>query len=734
MITRFQWAASHLRCLPDYLTDRDIREALKELPQGLDKTYEHMVRELISATQPRNMRLCRRVFQMLLFAQRPLTLPELAVAISIEPKATDLDASTILTDPRSILALGGALLVYKPETNLVQFSHHTVREHLESLADNANAILRFNKAKSHAEIARSCLTYIQLPAVVDYLATKTFRDLQADESGEGNFAFVGYAAKYWIGHVQQTTMACKKTLTSLLYTFFFSKDRHFRVWQAVTEPPWKTWKQTSPPAEEQTKEARRWNHPATVDIAAARRKQYSTPIRASKYPATVDVTAGRRGASAVSGSGYYDQNSERRQPDFPGPPVGSDGRSIEPLDAFHYLARMNHPQCLRRALEEPPNNSAFLTATSMARGILPFLSTAQRDRDITGAPSVSVLIASGGPLGMMPLHEAAKCDAFEFLSAVIDAFWRFMDIDVPDFLNRTALFYVSQSGHVRVVELLLHRRAQRTRADWFGSTPVHEAASRGHLATVQLLLTRTVSRFCSEPAVKAVDVVDISGATPLSRACRLGDPDIVSVLARHSSGRTVVNAVWGCLQWGTTPPGILVALVTACASARWGPGRAPLQELVREAGLPFHSGRPRQWDSRSDAVLILETFLNHGYPVDLEDLNHDTALTYALREGEEGLSLRLLDRGAQWAKALRGQQCAQQMGGLFTNAVARGSFKLALFLLPQGVAWGGDDGVEREFMHGWASQVAARHPGTSTQDMAALNWTRIDMSLVYPAT
>ncbi len=650
---RFQWAASHLRCLPTYFTDHDISEALKEIPRGLEKTYEYMIRQLTSSMPPRNMRLCRRVFQMLLFSHRPLSLPELAVAISIEPGSVNLDVSTILTDPQSVLALGGPLVVYKPETNLVQFPHHTVREYLESLGEDAG-VLHFVEADAHAEIAQTCLSYVQFKEVVQRLGTITFGDLQRGDAGSdsGDLAFVHYATKYWINHAQQTTtMVRKATLTNLLYTFFFARHQHFRLWQSVAEPPWDRWENG--------------RQPTRLEAELRSRSAASAPMPAMS--ALSSLLMARRTASSAMTPNHLDR-ALQLVPSFPWGPA-SENRSIAPLHALHYLARINHPQCLSRAFSDGPRDLA--------------------------------LTATGGPLWTTILHEAAKHGSFEFLEMALggsEGHSR-LDVNATDILGRTPLSYASQSGHLHVIKLLLKKGADMTLVDWYGSTPLHEAVSRSHHAAVACLISASDMKG-PDANLRATELPDVSGEMPLSTACRFSDVEMVLMLTRRSSGGAIVGAVRACLRWGASP-GALEAMVGTCSKIPWGPGKSPLQELVLEGEFGFqqHGGQSR--------LLVSSVLLDNGYPIDLEDSDGATALTCALRDGQEDMALMLLDRGARWSKALR-SETPRGMGVFFINAVAKSQLKLALLLLQQGANWGAVHDSGNRFIELWAFATTAR--------------------------
>ena len=111
-----------------------IRQALDELPESLDGTYERTLQDINEA----NREFAHRIFQCVAVASRPLRVEELA-----EFLAFDFDTETIPTfrpgwrpvDPLDALlsTCSSLLAIVKVKgSEVIQFSHFSVKEFLTS--------------------------------------------------------------------------------------------------------------------------------------------------------------------------------------------------------------------------------------------------------------------------------------------------------------------------------------------------------------------------------------------------------------------------------------------------------------------------------------------------------------------------------------------------------------------------------------------------------------------------
>jgi integrin-linked kinase len=93
-------------------------------------------------------------------------------------------------------------------------------------------------------------------------------------------------------------------------------------------------------------------------------------------------------------------------------------------------------------------------------------------------------------------------------------------LNEPDRSGRTPLHLCCQSGHTKVVQLLLHKGAQFTKS-FDGYTPLHEAALNGHLSTINIIL---------QTNTHLINSINRLGMTPLHYAASAGHAECVDLL------------------------------------------------------------------------------------------------------------------------------------------------------------------------------------------------------------
>ena len=121
-----------------------------------------------------------------------------------------------------------------------------------------------------------------------------------------------------------------------------------------------------------------------------------------------------------------------------------------------------------------------------------------------------------------PLH--AACTRGNFM-----AVWRLIeggaDIDSTsdDGTGTTGLMLASGFGHVKVVQLLLDRRANVNKVDEEGVTPLMRAAQEGHVPVVKLLLQHGAD----------TEIKNKSGWTASEAASKAGQREVMAAFAQH---------------------------------------------------------------------------------------------------------------------------------------------------------------------------------------------------------
>lgn len=135
-----------------------VRIALRELPKGLNETYEVILKKVSES----EIEVVRRILLWLSFAVLPLTLEELHEAVAIEDGLDRLDEESLLSRPQEILSLCGSLLSVSDQGH-VRLAHLSVKEYLLSTQIRQHSsVAKFAMAPSEAnrELAAYCLTYL----------------------------------------------------------------------------------------------------------------------------------------------------------------------------------------------------------------------------------------------------------------------------------------------------------------------------------------------------------------------------------------------------------------------------------------------------------------------------------------------------------------------------------------------------------------------------------------------
>ena len=178
-------------------TPAGIRQALLELPETLDETYERTLRWINKA----NRKIAHRMFQFVSVASRPLRVKELADLL-----AFDFEASSIpkfyedwrLEDPvDAVLSTCSTLLaiVNDEGSPIIQFSHFSVKEFLTSTRlaeapDNISRGYHVSMTPAHILVAQACL------GILLHLDKNVTRDIVE------HFPLAEYAAEHWLDHAR----------------------------------------------------------------------------------------------------------------------------------------------------------------------------------------------------------------------------------------------------------------------------------------------------------------------------------------------------------------------------------------------------------------------------------------------------------------------------------------------------------------------------------------------------
>ncbi|KAF4939322.1 Ankyrin repeat, SAM and basic leucine zipper domain-containing protein 1 [Colletotrichum fructicola] len=231
----------------DYITatrtDRELRQTLQSLPNGLNATYERI---LVSALQkyPQRKSEMKQVLQWLAIGLMPLSGKTLAEVTSIDQNDTALDFDAIVTDPYDVVAPLVQLVSYyqtsryrSDAATIVQIHHATVKEFLtgsDILATSAS-IFYFSEVDAHAFAAERCLQYRAF-SDFDRDVPEDPRDFEAFLS---KYSFLYYAAMNWATHMRLCSLmpgiSDIHRFQRHLYWFLNPAEspKRYQLWQAV---------------------------------------------------------------------------------------------------------------------------------------------------------------------------------------------------------------------------------------------------------------------------------------------------------------------------------------------------------------------------------------------------------------------------------------------------------------------------------------------------------------------
>ncbi|KAF8532761.1 hypothetical protein BDD12DRAFT_785326, partial [Trichophaea hybrida] len=152
--------------------NKDIFDFLRSLPTELDDFYGRMLRELEDKSKQRDVKDAVRMFQLVLFAERPVTVSEIQQALAISDDDDDeyspsdesfegelIDDNNIV---KRIIHCGGNFLDIKGN-DIVQFTHQTALTFFSRLlVPTATSKFRMSKDDACRRISVICIRYIML--------------------------------------------------------------------------------------------------------------------------------------------------------------------------------------------------------------------------------------------------------------------------------------------------------------------------------------------------------------------------------------------------------------------------------------------------------------------------------------------------------------------------------------------------------------------------------------------
>ena len=197
-----------------------IRQALDELPETLDETYERTLLDI----DEENWAYAHRLFQCIVVARRPLRVEELAEFLAFKSEAggsltfegnwrPENARDTVLSTCSSLIAI-----VDVEGSPVIQFSHFSVKEYLTS---NRTAEGRVSRYYIPLEPAHLFVTQASLSLLLQldkHVTKKIIEELP----------LARYAGRYWTDHAEFGNVASHSE--DLIKCLFNPEHHHFANW------------------------------------------------------------------------------------------------------------------------------------------------------------------------------------------------------------------------------------------------------------------------------------------------------------------------------------------------------------------------------------------------------------------------------------------------------------------------------------------------------------------------
>ena len=133
-ILRFHWVRCQLDAVNKCLTAGEVETALRNLPEGLNETYERILLKIVGKGEATAAR-AEKILTWIMGSFRPLRLTELKEALMITPGSQKLNESLRSMSITDILTTCGSLVEeYNSWGGLsVRLSHYTVQVSMNCL-------------------------------------------------------------------------------------------------------------------------------------------------------------------------------------------------------------------------------------------------------------------------------------------------------------------------------------------------------------------------------------------------------------------------------------------------------------------------------------------------------------------------------------------------------------------------------------------------------------------------
>ena len=182
-------------------SDASIREALRNLPNGLAETYTRILNK-IESRPPRITELAQRMLKWVVCARRPLLVEELKEAIAFEPgdRSWDNEKIPAESNEKRFIQICGNLMFLDEEEGTVRLAHHTVQQYMLSTPKSSTSHqYHFQLAEAQLYAGEICVTYLSFSDFETQITESRPRQLASGFFSSAGLAYIpsilGYGSR-----------------------------------------------------------------------------------------------------------------------------------------------------------------------------------------------------------------------------------------------------------------------------------------------------------------------------------------------------------------------------------------------------------------------------------------------------------------------------------------------------------------------------------------------------------
>ncbi|KAL8704702.1 MAG: hypothetical protein Q9201_002164 [Fulgogasparrea decipioides] len=180
------------------ITDKKIYDSLQSVPKGLDETYIRILARIRQGNSG-DIETIKRMFFWLTHSLKPLTIVELADAITLHPGQKTMDFSAVATEPLDLLQFSGGLITTMEDGKTVCLAHFSIKEFfLSHRIESTVSEFYADNTKLQVKMTKICLNYLMM----NDFATGQCHSIKQVESRLDAYPFLRYVAVHWVKNYQ----------------------------------------------------------------------------------------------------------------------------------------------------------------------------------------------------------------------------------------------------------------------------------------------------------------------------------------------------------------------------------------------------------------------------------------------------------------------------------------------------------------------------------------------------